>query len=443
MVTISTSSHRSRRSRAVVLNLKSKTGITPTPAATIPSCDNHSVHATIRHRVDDGNDGNNDDDFGTKAKPRPAMVTPTNEAQVGSNVQFSGFNDTDEEEDTDNYEEEDHNDYGHDNDDTEDTISVDDAKKTKKRLEREIGNTAEDERQTAAALHNLWDGVRTLQLFLQTATTSSPTPSSLQQVHQSHQMLLDKITDLSNKLPGLLGDDMLGLTHAVCTQHVHMQLHTTEACELTDDLDTARRAAIHAHARADYAEDTCRRLFDEKQHLIGIVRRLKAERRILKEEVLTLRQQIESTRLVDAVAVHEQFLRATTSTPKATRESEFTTSPTGDTTESQITGGKPPASGEVNVTSDDHQDESSPLSYHVNATYDAATAGDPQAIRFQEKYCKALDTSSNVDKAKMAKNKKQQCGFGLGLTVRRRFQKVLTEQVVDESWSKSDEERGS
>ena len=113
--------------------------------------------------------------------------------------------------------------------------------------------------------------------------------------NNNHKDVVDdndrKIADLSERLDGSLGADLLGLSHAANMVHQHAQLASQEASWLTDDMAEATRVAADASIRAAKAEAALRKVYKEKRSMKQQLQRLRTERKVLVKEVKTLRQE--------------------------------------------------------------------------------------------------------------------------------------------------------
>lgn len=171
----------------------------------------------------------------------------------------------------------------------------------------------DDAKEAAVALENLVRGVQVVRRFLQT-------PLDAEDDSQSAEL----ISELSSRLVGVLGSELLGLMNAADMVRDHAKLHAEEASALLEDLSLTKEASNKSNDRADIAETASRRLYMEKQSLLHQVSQLRLERRSLAKEVKILRRTTEDTKKFDtwrlleehvlnSVAIHEMVLKTPTS----------------------------------------------------------------------------------------------------------------------------------
>lgn len=194
-----------------------------------------------------------------------------------------------------------------------------------------------DARQAADALETLVEGVRVVKRILE-----KPGLQNSQNISKSHNCQkempgdLKLIPELSRKLHGVLGSDLLALVNAADMVREHGRLAAEEASVLVQDIHEAQSVAEKAQSRARIAEKVGRKLLKKNLTLKQDVTKLRGERRALVKEVKTLREEAEATRkfdtwrlleqhVLESMAVHEMVLK-TPKTPKANAfQEEFQT----------------------------------------------------------------------------------------------------------------------
>ena len=105
-----------------------------------------------------------------------------------------------------------------------------------------------------------------------------------------------KIHDLSVRLEGPIGADLLGLSSAAHMVHEHAKWADHEASLLTQDAAVATKAADEALARTERAERAVQRLYQETKSLRTQLQQHRIERKVLAREVRSLRKENKSLR---------------------------------------------------------------------------------------------------------------------------------------------------
>ena len=171
----------------------------------------------------------------------------------------------------------------------------------KQALERAKADAIE----TAAALGDLVEGMQAVKRILECPIDRENCGGNT--VHESTDA--DRISELSNKLVGLLGSELLGLVNAAQMVKNHTKLREEEDSKMVQDLHRTRDLAQNLHRRVDRAESISLRLKAEKKLLCQEVRALREDRRRLVEEVKSMRKIIRRTEQLDAWRLSEDQLR--------------------------------------------------------------------------------------------------------------------------------------
>jgi hypothetical protein len=200
-----------------------------------------------------------------------------------------------------------------------------------KDLNRELEEARWDARQSAEALEYLIDGIRAVKRILERSTTTTSDSHDDQQqqpnsTNDCNETSKDRslLSEVSNKLYGFLGSDLLGLVNAADMVREHAKLSAEEACVLVQDVNETLEKAEESKLQAKQARKVSRTLYKENLSLSQEVGLLRRERRALVKEVKVLRQETEETRkfdawrlledhVLDSIAMHEKILKTPTS----------------------------------------------------------------------------------------------------------------------------------
>ncbi len=159
-----------------------------------------------------------------------------------------------------------------------------------------------DAEQSANALEYIVSGIRAVKRILERRTYDE----------NDH---LDTLTDdiqlvheLSEKLHGVLGSDLLALVNAADMIREHSKLAFQEASDLVIDVNQATLQAQEADIQARQARKIGRALYKENLELKCQVEKLRHEKRLLVKEVKTLREEAAETRKFDSWRLLEQHV---------------------------------------------------------------------------------------------------------------------------------------
>lgn len=203
-------------------------------------------------------------------------------------------------------------------------------------LRKELEDARWDAKQAEEALDSLVRGIRLVKRVLERSTgdddaspslSSSDSSSSTKGMKGTNVKIsseVQELSEVSQKLFGVLGSDLLGLVNAADMVREHARLATEEADVLVRDFQTAKQAAEEANARARRAEKIGRRFYKENVSLKEEIVTLRKQRRVLVKEVKSLRGQAEENNwrlleehMLDSMAIHEIVMKSPTTSPKS------------------------------------------------------------------------------------------------------------------------------
>jgi hypothetical protein len=177
-----------------------------------------------------------------------------------------------------------------------------------------------DTEKTLMALEHLLEGIKVVKRNLERSLDDNICDTD-NNVDRTDSKDFDHISDLSDRLIGILGSNLLGLWNAANVVRERSKLQYDENDLLLQELHHTKRLCIEAHRQAEQTDKVNKRLYSEKQHLMGQVRRLQAERKVLVKECKALRRVAEETRkfdawrlleehVMDSVTIHESVLKS-------------------------------------------------------------------------------------------------------------------------------------
>jgi hypothetical protein len=175
-----------------------------------------------------------------------------------------------------------------------------------------------DAEQSAQALEHLSDGIRAVKRILERCASDED------DIQESSQKDIQHVHELSSKLYGVLGSDLMALINAADMIREHSKLAFQETSEVVTDLSKAKLQAEESANQAKQASKVGRKLFEENLELKGDIDRLRREKRLLVKEVKTLREEAAETRKFDSwrlleqhmlgsMAIHEMVMKTPTS----------------------------------------------------------------------------------------------------------------------------------
>lgn len=186
-----------------------------------------------------------------------------------------------------------------------------------------------DAEQSGEALNHLSEGIRAVKRILERFAYGEG------DIQESLKKDIQQVHELSSRLYGVLGSDLLALINAADTIRDHSRLAFQETAEVVTDLNKARLQAEESSLQAKQSRKVGRKLLEDNLELKGEIERLRREKRLLVKEVKTLREEAAETRKFDSwrlleqhvlgsIAVHEMILKTPTS-PKINvfKESDF------------------------------------------------------------------------------------------------------------------------
>jgi hypothetical protein len=171
---------------------------------------------------------------------------------------------------------------------------------------------------SAQSLERLSEGIRAVKRILERCASDED------DIRESSTKDIQQVHELSSKLHGILGSDLMALINSADMIREHSKLAFQETSEVVTDLNKVKLQAEEAANRAKQARKVGRKLFEENLELHGEIYGLRREKRLLVKEVKILRAEAAETRKFDSwrlleqhvigsMAIHEMVMKTPTS----------------------------------------------------------------------------------------------------------------------------------
>eukprot|EP00526_Cylindrotheca_closterium_P000492 CAMPEP_0113660734 /NCGR_PEP_ID=MMETSP0017_2-20120614/33060_1 /TAXON_ID=2856 /ORGANISM="Cylindrotheca closterium" /LENGTH=373 /DNA_ID=CAMNT_0000575393 /DNA_START=89 /DNA_END=1210 /DNA_ORIENTATION=- /assembly_acc=CAM_ASM_000147 len=189
-----------------------------------------------------------------------------------------------------------------------------------KSLAQQLEEAKLDAKKSAEALDDLISGIRAVKRILDNHADDDEKESAKEESIVKDEEL---IANLSDRLPGILGSDLMALVNAANMARGHAKLASDEAASAVSEMQEARKEAEESNTKARTAAKISKKLYEDNLVLQQQVVHLKKERRTLVKAVKDLQQEQEQTSRFDtwrlleehvqnSVTIHEMILKTPT-----------------------------------------------------------------------------------------------------------------------------------
>lgn len=187
-----------------------------------------------------------------------------------------------------------------------------------KSLAQQLEEAKLDAKKSAEALDDLVSGIRAVKRILDNHSDNEK--ESKEEATSKNE---EQIAHLSDRLPGVLGADLMALVNAANMARGHAKLASDEAESAVSEMQEARKEAEESHTKARTAAKISKKLYEDNLALQQQVGHLKKERRTLVKAVRDLQQEQAQTSKFDtwrlleehvqnSVTIHEMILKTPT-----------------------------------------------------------------------------------------------------------------------------------
>lgn len=199
------------------------------------------------------------------------------------------------------------------------SAEVEEVISSPKSLAEQLEEAQLDAKKSAEALDYLVSGIRAVKRILDNHSDEGEKESKAESIAKDE----DLIANLSERLHGILGSDLLALANAANMARGHIKLASEEAASAVSEMQEARKEAEESKTKARTAAKVSKKLYEDNLALQNQVDHLKRERKTLVKAVRNLQKVQEKTSKFDtwrlleehvqnSVTIHEMIMKTPT-----------------------------------------------------------------------------------------------------------------------------------